>query len=348
MKKCPKCGNQVQEDAIFCDQCGTRLEGAPAAPAEAAAEVAEPSAPAPAAEAAQEVAPAPPSQKPVAAAPQGAICPSCGATNTPGEMFCDDCGAPLAAPQPEPEAVAEAQAPPVAAPQELGGPKTCPACGATVADDDEFCYACGADLTQVAKVAAPAPAAPAEPAAEKAAPAPTAEPAETAPSPAAPTVAEAALAPAEETGRVCPACGAKVSPGDTFCEHCGAALVTAIEAAPAAIVTEAVVAGPRLVVVASGVEIPLPAGKETLVGREDPYSGVYPEVDLTPHGGEDAGVSRRHFKLTPSGGGYTIEDLNSTNFTTVNRQRLQPGKPVALNDGDEIRAGNLRLVFKVS
>ena len=36
--KCPKCGNEAQADAIFCDQCGTRLTqdrasvAAPAAP----------------------------------------------------------------------------------------------------------------------------------------------------------------------------------------------------------------------------------------------------------------------------------------------------------------------------
>jgi len=343
MSTCPKCGNQVQEDAIFCDQCGTRLK-----PAEVPAAPAAPSAPAE---------PAAP-QEPVAAASEaapGAICPSCGATNTPGEMFCDNCGAPLAAPQPEPEAVAAAQAP---TPAVATAPNTCPDCGATVAEGDEFCYACGADLSAV-RAAAPAPAPAAEtPAVE---PAPDVQPAEAAPPPtepvpppAAPEAAPEASTPAEAPARVCPACGAQVGADDAFCESCGAALVAAAEVAPAARpaapapVAPTAEAGPRLIVAASGVEIPLPAGKEALVGREDPYSGIYPEVDLTPHGGEDAGVSRRHFKMTPSRGGYTVEDLNSTNYTLVNRQRLQPGVPTAISDGDEIRAGSLKLIFRAS
>ena len=66
------------------------------------------------------------------------------------------------------------------------------------------------------------------------------------------------------------------------------------------------------------------------MGREDPYTGVFPDVDLTPHGAEEGGVSRRHFKITFSGGQYLVEDLNSTNFTFVNNQRLAPGAPLAL------------------
>jgi len=327
MDECPKCGNKVQEDAIFCDQCGTRLVGA-----EAPAGAQEP-------------------EQVAAQEAQGIVCPGCGATNTPGEMFCDNCGAPLAAPQPEPEAVAAAQAEPApAAPIEPGGPKTCPDCGATVAEDDEFCYACGADL-RTPRAAAEPTAVEEQPAGG---PAPVSEPAAAAPSPAAPP--PAALSEPEVAPKECPSCGAKVGPADTFCEFCGAALVTAAEPVPAALpatplAPPVVEVGPRLIIVASGVEIPLPSGKEAVVGREDPYSGVYPDVDLTPHGGEEAGVSRRHFKLTPSaspGAQYTIEDLNSTNFTLVNRQRLSPGAPVAINDGDEIRAGSLKLIFKVS
>jgi len=274
MNKCPKCGNQVQDDAIFCDQCGARLKPVEA-PTEAAVE---------------ESAPA------TAQAPQGIVCPSCGTVNTPGEMFCDNCGAPLAAPQPEPEAVAAVQAP-----------------------------------TQEAAVAAE-PLSPQQP-------------------------AEAPPAPAATPLRECPSCGARVGPNDTFCEFCGAALVSPAEGEPTApaptpppapqAVPQAAPAGPRLIIVASGVEVPLPAGKQVLVGREDPYSGVYPEVDLTPHGGEDAGVSRRHCKLAPSGAQYTIEDLNSTNFTFVNRKRLQAGAPVTIGDGDEIRVGNLKMIFRV-
>ena len=104
---------------------------------------------------------------------------------------------------------------------------------------------------------------------------------------------------------------------------------------------------PRLVVVASSIEIPLPPAAEAVVGREDPVAAIFPEVDLTPHGGEDGGVSRRHFCIRRAGNQFTVEDLNSTNYTLLNRQKLEPGRPMPLADGDEIRAGRVRLIFKV-
>jgi pSer/pThr/pTyr-binding forkhead associated (FHA) protein len=108
-----------------------------------------------------------------------------------------------------------------------------------------------------------------------------------------------------------------------------------------------VAAGPRLVVAASGAEIPLPAVAEIYIGREDPVSGIFPEVDLTPHGGEEGGVSRRHARIIVEGGNYFIEDLDSTNFTFVNKQQVAPKVRQPLKDGDEIRCGRVALVLRV-
>jgi pSer/pThr/pTyr-binding forkhead associated (FHA) protein len=105
-------------------------------------------------------------------------------------------------------------------------------------------------------------------------------------------------------------------------------------------------AGPRLVVEASGAEIPLPAASEILIGREDPVSGIYPDVDLTPHGGEEGGVSRQHARLIVEGTSYFAEDLDSTNYTFINKQKLAPKTRHALKDGDEIRCGRVALVLK--
>jgi pSer/pThr/pTyr-binding forkhead associated (FHA) protein len=101
------------------------------------------------------------------------------------------------------------------------------------------------------------------------------------------------------------------------------------------------------VVVASGAEIPLPPAEEILIGREDPVSGIYPEVDLMPHGGEDGGVSRRHARILVEGGNYFIEDLDSTNFTFVNKQKVTPKTRQPLKDGDEVRCGRVALVLRV-
>jgi len=104
-------------------------------------------------------------------------------------------------------------------------------------------------------------------------------------------------------------------------------------------------AGARLVVAASGAEIPLPPGNELLIGREDPVSGIYPEVDLTPHGGEEGGVSRRHARIILENGEYYVEDLDSTNFTFVNKQKVAPRTRQRIVEGDEIRTGRVALVF---
>ncbi len=332
MRKCPNCTNVVQDDAVFCDQCGTRLPAT--APAESAPSAAAQTAPAQAA----------PASTPATVAqeiePTDAVCSACGTHNLPGEAFCQNCGAKLEAPQPT---AGPAAAPATAAPSA----NACPDCGAVVGADEEFCFACGVDL-KAARARASAQAGATAPAPEvttqPAAPAAPAQPAQPAPAQAA--------APAEAA---CPTCGAKVKAGDTFCEACGAALnaaptapaVAAPLTAPAAASTAPAIA-PRLIVVASGVELPFGGRNEIVVGREDPYSGVFPDVDLTPHGGVEGGVSRRHLKITLAGGSYVIEDLNSTNFTMVNRKRLPAGTQQPLADGDEVTAGRVKLIFKVN
>jgi len=104
--------------------------------------------------------------------------------------------------------------------------------------------------------------------------------------------------------------------------------------------------GPRLVLVNSGQELPLPAGKtEITVGREDPVSDIYPEIDLTPFGGETGGVSRQHARINQANGQWTITDLNSTNYTRVNGTRIEPNTPVPIQDGAQIQFGRIATLF---
>ncbi len=102
----------------------------------------------------------------------------------------------------------------------------------------------------------------------------------------------------------------------------------------------------RLVVHPGNQALPLPQGKpEAIIGRDDPVGGLYPDVDLTDCGGDDAGVSRQHARIYFQGGRAFIEDRGSTNRTYVNGQPLSPWQAHPLQSGDEVRFGRLKTVF---
>jgi serine/threonine protein kinase len=103
--------------------------------------------------------------------------------------------------------------------------------------------------------------------------------------------------------------------------------------------------GPRLVIAGTGTLLVLSSENETLIGRSAPYSDQIPDIDLSAHGGGQAGASRIHARLAPKEENWYLEDLNSTNGTFVNGQQLEPGQPVELNDGDFIQFGRLGVTF---
>lgn len=51
-------------------------------------------------------------------------------------------------------------------------------------------------------------------------------------------------------------------------------------------------------------------------------------------------ISRSHCKITRRNNQYSVIDLQSANGTYVNKTRLQPNKPCAINNGDVIRLAN--------
>ena len=111
------------------------------------------------------------------------------------------------------------------------------------------------------------------------------------------------------------------------------------------VVPEVVPAGPYLEIVESGAHILLVAQPELLVGRLDETSGIEPEVDVTPHGGLDKGVSRRHAKLLHEGRAWFVFDLDSTNGTQVNGKEVTPKTRTSINDGDKLTFGELEMIF---
>ena len=89
-----------------------------------------------------------------------------------------------------------------------------------------------------------------------------------------------------------------------------------------------------------------------LIGRTDPHTGIFPEVDLTMHDPQTK-VSRRHARIYRQGEQFFIEDLESVNGTIVNSIsggsiRLNPKSPRVLAVGDELKLGETTLKFMIA
>ena len=85
------------------------------------------------------------------------------------------------------------------------------------------------------------------------------------------------------------------------------------------------------------------ADREILIGRADAAHQVFPDLDLTPDGGIEGGVSRRHARIIFRQGQPYVEDLNSTNHSYLNNVCLEPLTPQVLHHGDELRLGMILL-----
>lgn len=83
-----------------------------------------------------------------------------------------------------------------------------------------------------------------------------------------------------------------------------------------------------------------------MLGREDKSTRNKPQIDLTPYGGSEKGVSRQHAILMTMPDGLAIMDLGSTNGTLVNGIQLKTGQKYTLCVGDTIYLGTLKMVVK--
>lgn len=238
--------------------------------------------------------------------------------------FCDHCGRPLG-PVPAGSQAGAPLDPSLSAQAVVPG--ACSSCGYRNLPGEMFCQNCGVQLAPVASAPPPPPL-------------PVSRP-------------QAPATPVQPPDR-CPTCGYPKGPDDVFCQNCGLRLLSADPVSPAQTseLPEAVTAKeqPRLVIklvvsVSRATLVLDMERNEWLVGRSDPLRGIFPEVDLAPHGGDKSGVSRRHARLLTDSNRRWISDLNSTNFTFLNGEKLQPGVLYPLKDGDEIRFGLLALNY---
>jgi hypothetical protein len=84
-------------------------------------------------------------------------------------------------------------------------------------------------------------------------------------------------------------------------------------------------------------------GQNPIILGRNVFGEDSPTIDLTNYHGRLLGVSRHHAAIHVADDSYTVEDLNSSNGTWLNDERLQPHELCGLHNGDMIRLGQLVL-----
>ncbi len=79
------------------------------------------------------------------------------------------------------------------------------------------------------------------------------------------------------------------------------------------------------------------------LGRVVEDAGTLVSLDLTPYGGTQSGVSRRHAVIMVYQDTYLLQDLGSTNGTWLNAVCLPPHSSHMLKSGDMIQMGQIRM-----
>jgi len=143
----------------------------------------------------------------------------------------------------------------------------------------------------------------------------------------------------------CGFCGGRIAADDIFCAHCGARQPMAGLGASATLRA----ARPTAKLVVAGtteLDASFVLQKDNnLLGRTDPHSNVFPEIDLSRFDPETK-VSRRHARIWREGETFLVEDLGSVNGTVINDSvRLAPRQPRVLDSGDKLRLGETTLHF---
>lgn len=151
----------------------------------------------------------------------------------------------------------------------------------------------------------------------------------------------------------CGFCGQRIVATDMFCAFCGAKQPIAQQGVHAEIYSPGAMTA-RLVVEGTS-ELTAPAysllKEENLLGRRDPMSNIFPEVDLSKYDPQTK-ISRRHARIWREGSNFLLEDLGSSNGTILTKSssesiRLVPKQPQMLAAGDRIRVGDATLHFIV-
>ncbi len=154
----------------------------------------------------------------------------------------------------------------------------------------------------------------------------------------------------------CGFCGQKIVLSDMFCPFCGAKQPMAQQGSspvPNSVFVAQNVSAKLIMLGTNDLDSPsYNLDKDSnLIGRRDPMSNIFPEVDLTKYDPQTK-ISRRHARLWREGNMFMVEDLGSSNGTSLNTAfkeqiRLLPHQPSVITNGDKIKIGDTTLHFLI-
>jgi serine/threonine-protein kinase len=155
----------------------------------------------------------------------------------------------------------------------------------------------------------------------------------------------------------CAFCGKKILATDLYCPFCGAQQAPVISIPSQKLEKTITIEKKKArLYVMNTEEASLPffdLDKESiLIGRRDPLSHIYPDVDLTKYDPQTK-ISRRHVRIWQDGDNFMIEDLGSSNGTVLIKTtneiiRLLPRQSKILSSGDKIKLGDITLRFVIN
>lgn len=149
----------------------------------------------------------------------------------------------------------------------------------------------------------------------------------------------------------CGFCGQRIVATDLFCAFCGSKQPIAQQGVHSEIYSRSAGTAKLLIEGTSELDTPVFTLEklENLVGRRDPQSNIFPEIDLSKYDPQTK-ISRRHARIWREGNNFLVEDLGSSNGTILlagyaDVVRLQPRQPHILDNGDRLRLGDTTLHF---
>lgn len=158
----------------------------------------------------------------------------------------------------------------------------------------------------------------------------------------------------EEQNVFCGFCGRQIIASDLFCAHCGARQPISQKGVQSNIYHRTASTAKLIVEVTENLphcEFVIDK-QENLMGRRDPTSNIFPEIDLSKFDPQTK-ISRRHARILRDGDRYLLEDVGSSNGTMIisrsetggKRLTLSPHRPLQLTDGDIIKIGDTSMRF---